>query len=172
MNSDIVNVIRVIPNSIVTESVTRRVYLDQDNNFKSNKLLDVVKIGVVERHKNTNIGIGLVENFHLQNGAIATTISHDSHNIIVIGDNDEDMALAVNTLIDLQGGIVITSNNEINASLALPIAGLMSEKSMEEVCLDLRKLREVAMSNIPNTLEPFMTLSFMALPVIPEPNYR
>lgn len=171
LNSDIVNVIRIIPNSIVTESVTRRVYLDQDNNFKSNKLLDVVKIAVVERHKNTkNIGIGLVENFHLQNGAIATTISHDSHNIIVIGDNDEDMALAVNTLIDLQGGIVITSNNEIKASLALPIAGLMSEKSMEEVCLDLRKLREVAMSilNIPHTLEPFMTLSFMALPVIPE----
>lgn len=95
-------------------------------------------------------------------------LSHDSHNIIVIGDNDEDMALAVNTLIDLQGGIVITSNNEIKASLALPIAGLMSEKSMEmeEVCLDLRKLREVAMSilNIPHTLEPFMTLSFMALP--------
>ncbi len=171
LKSDIVNVIRVIPNSIITESVTRRVYLDKYNNFISNKLLDVVKIAVVERHKNTkNIGIGLVENFHLQNGAIATTISHDSHNIIVIGDNDEDMSIAVNTLIDLQGGIVISSESKIKASLALPIAGLMSEKSMEDVCDDLRNLRKVAINdlNIPNDLEPFMTLSFMALPVIPE----
>ena len=171
LKSDIVNVIRIIPNSIITESVTRRVYIDDEGNFKSSKYLDVVKIAVIERHNNTkNIGIGLVENFHLQNGAIATTISHDSHNIIVIGDSDEDMAIAVNKLREMQGGIVIASKKEVKASLALPIAGLMSEKTMEEVCEDLRKLRYEAQNtlNIPPSLEPFMTLSFMALPVIPE----
>ena len=171
LKSDIVHVIRVIPNSIITESVTRRVYLDEENNFKTNQLLDVIKIAVLERHHSTNnIGIGLIENFHLQNGAIATTISHDSHNIIVIGDNDYDMAIAVNKLNNLQGGIVIASKGEIEASLALPIAGLMSANPMEEVCTDLRKLRKTAIEvlNIPDTLEPFMTLSFMALPVIPE----
>lgn len=171
LKSDVVNVIRIIPNSIITESVTRRVYIDDEGNFKSSKYLDVVKIAVIERHNNTkNIGIGLVENFHLQNGAIATTISHDSHNIIVIGDSDEDMAIAVNKLREMQGGIVIASKKEVKASLALPIAGLMSEKTMEEVCEDLRKLRYEAQNtlNIPPSLEPFMTLSFMALPVIPE----
>lgn len=171
LKSDIVNVIRVIPNSIITEAVKRRVYLDEENNFKSNELLDVIKIAVLERHHNTNnIGIGLIENFHLINGAIATTISHDSHNIIVIGDNDDDMALAVNKLKELQGGIAIASDGEIKASLALPIAGLMSSSTMEEVCEDLRMLRKTAIDvlNIPQMLEPFMTLSFMALPVIPE----
>ncbi|HSN66410.1 MAG TPA: adenine deaminase C-terminal domain-containing protein, partial [Fusibacter sp.] len=117
-----------------------------------------------------NIGIGLVENFHIKGGAIATTIAHDSHNIIVIGDNDADMALAVNEIVRLQGGITIASKGAIMGSLPLPIAGLMSSESMEHVADVLSNLRKIAIEtlHIPKSLEPFMTLSFLALPVIPE----
>lgn len=171
LKSDVANVIRITSGSIVTEHVVRRVYLDEDGNFISNKHLDIAKIAVIERHgKTDNVGIGLVENFHLKGGAIATTIAHDSHNIIVIGDNDQDMALAVNELVRLQGGITIASKGRILDALALPIAGLMSNQSMEFVADKLSHLRVLARTElgIPETLEPFMTLSFLALPVIPE----
>ncbi len=170
LSSDLVNVIRITPGSIVTEGVIRRVYQDVDGNFKSNSLIDVVKIAVLERHgKTANIGIGLVENFHLKGGAIATTISHDSHNIIVVGDSDCDMAMAVNHLRVIQGGIVVIKNGVILGDLALPIAGLMSEQPMELVSKQLKKLRNYAYQELEVTskLEPFMTLSFLALPVIP-----
>lgn len=170
LSSDLVNVIRITPGSIVTEGVVRRVYQDVDGNFKSNSLIDVVKIAVLERHgKTANIGIGLVENFHLKGGAIATTISHDSHNIIVVGDSDCDMAMAVNHLRIIQGGIVVVKNGVILGDLALPIAGLMSEQPMELVSKQLKKLRNYAYQELEVTskMEPFMTLSFLALPVIP-----
>lgn len=171
LDSDVANVIRITSGSIVTEHVVRRVYLDSDGNFISNKHLDITKIAVIERHgKTDNVGIGLVENFHLKGGAIATTIAHDSHNIIVLGDNDQDMALAVNELVRLQGGITIASKGKVLDSLALPIAGLMSNESMEFVADKLSHLRALARTElgIPEALEPFMTLSFLALPVIPE----
>jgi adenine deaminase len=171
LNNDIVNVIHMNPGSIVTEKVVRRVYLDEKNLFISNRHLDVVKIAVIERHgKTKNIGLGLVENFNLKNGAIATTIAHDSHNIIVIGDNDVDMAVAVNEIKRIQGGITIAQNGQIEASLELPIAGLMSTESMETVSEKLRLLRKIAYEKlqISPKVEPFMTLSFLALPVIPE----
>ena len=171
LKSDVAHVIRITPGSIVTEHVIRRVYLDSDGNFKSSKHLDISKIAVIERHgKTKNIGIGLVENFHIKNGAIATTIAHDSHNIIVIGDNDDDMAVAVNEIVRLQGGIAISSAGEVKGSLPLPIAGLMSSESMESVSDVLSSLRTIAVESlsIPRSLEPFMTLSFLALPVIPE----
>ncbi|MBM7561027.1 adenine deaminase [Fusibacter tunisiensis] len=171
LNSDLVNVIHMTPESIVTNRAVRRVYLDLDGYFTPNKLLDVVKIAVIERHGNThNIGLGLIENFNLKNGAIATTIAHDSHNIIVIGDSDSDMAVAVNELIRVQGGITIAQNGAIKATLELPIAGLMSTDSMENVSEKLSELRKIAYESlqISNKVDPFMTLSFMALPVIPE----
>lgn len=170
LTSDLVNVIRITPGTIVTEAVVRRVYQDVHGNFESNPLIDVVKIAVLERHgKTANIGIGLVENFQLKGGAIATTISHDSHNIIVVGDSDRDMALAVNRLRVIQGGIVIVKNGVVLGDLALPIAGLMSELPMEVVSRQLKTLRDFAYQelNIAPRLEPFMTLSFLALPVIP-----
>ncbi|HAS73759.1 MAG TPA: adenine deaminase [Clostridiales bacterium UBA8960] len=171
LESDVAHVIRINPGSIVTEHVVRRVYMDEQGYFKTNKHLDIKKIAVIERHgKTKNVGIGLVENFHLVNGAIATTISHDSHNIIVVGDNDDDMAMAVNEIVKLQGGITIVSQGKVKGSLPLPIAGLMSSDSMEHVASVLRNLRVIANQElkIPATLEPFMTLSFLALPVIPE----
>ncbi len=170
LKSDVVQVIRVTPGSILTEAVMRRVYQDAVGNFQANSLIDVVKIAVVERHgKTDNIGIGLVENFHLRGGAIATSISHDSHNIIVVGDSDSDMALAVNHLKHLQGGIVVVANGIVCGALALPIAGLMSPEPMEIVSNTLYDLRQMAISElgIDPRLEPFMTLSFLALPVIP-----
>lgn len=171
LESDVAHVIRISPGSIVTEHVIRRIYLDDEGYFESNRHLDISKIAVIERHgKTKNIGIGLVENFHIKNGAIATTISHDSHNIIVIGDNDNDMAIAVNEIVRLQGGITIASGGEIKGVLPLPIAGLMSTESMESVSENLSKLRKIAIDtlSIPSSVEPFMTLSFLALPVIPE----
>lgn len=171
LKTDIVNVIHMNPGSIVTDRVVRRVYLNENNLFISNKHLDVVKIAVIERHgKTKNIGLGLVENFNLKNGAIATTIAHDSHNIIVIGDNDEDMAVAVNEIKRIQGGITIIQGGKVEASLELPIAGLMSNESMETVSEKLRLLRKIAYEKlqISPKVEPFMTLSFLALPVIPE----
>lgn len=171
LESDVAHVIRISSGSIVTEHVVRRVYLDSNGYFAANRRLDIVKIAVIERHgKTKNIGIGLVENFHIKDGAIATTIAHDSHNIIVIGDNDEDMAVAVNEIVTLQGGITIASNGKVLGSLPLPIAGLMSTESMESVSETISKLREIAVEklSVPTSLEPFMTLSFLALPVIPE----
>jgi adenine deaminase len=171
LKSDLVNVIRVTPGSLVTEKVSRRVYLDAGGYFTANPYIDVVKIAVLERHGKTDTtGVGLVENFNLRGGAIATTIAHDSHNIIVIGDSDSDMALAVNEIKRLQGGIVIASNGKIKGALPLPIAGLMSPDSMESVAEQHMALKEIAYSdlNIPRNLEPFMTLSFLSLPVIPE----
>lgn len=171
LESDVAKVIRITPGSIVTEHVVRRIYQDHNGHFKPNPMIDIVKIAVLERYGKTNtIGIGLVENFKIKNGAIATTISHDSHNVIVIGDNDADMAQAVNALIEIEGGIVLASNGKIIGKLPLPIAGLMSTQSMEEVSSQIEKLKKLANEtlSIPSTLEPFMTLSFLALPVIPE----
>lgn len=171
LQNDLVNVIRMTPGSIVTERVTRRVYLNENGLFTANPNLDVIKISVLERHgKTKNIGLGLVENFNLKNGAIATTIAHDSHNIIVIGDNDDDMAVAVNELIRIQGGIVLVQHSSVLGSLPLPIAGLMSDEPMETVSHKLKELRQIAYDvlKVPSKVEPFMTLSFLALPVIPE----
>lgn len=170
LKSDVAQVIRVTPGSIITEGVSRRVYLDALGNFVANPLIDVVKIAVVERHgKTNNVGVGLVENFNLRGGAIATTIAHDSHNIIVIGDSDEAMARAVNHLRSLQGGIVLVAGDSVRGALALPIAGLMSPEPMEVVSKTLFELRALAKEalGIQPALEPFMTLSFLALPVIP-----
>lgn len=169
LTSDIVNVVSILPFSLVTEKVIRKISLDSNGNFIKNKHIDIVKLAVIERHKGTgNIGLGLVENFKITNGAIATTIAHDSHNIIVIGDNDEDMLLAVKELEKLQGGIAVSYNGQVN-SLQLKIAGLMSERPMEEVAINLGLLQNIAHNDlgVNKKIDPFMTLSFLALPVIP-----
>jgi adenine deaminase len=171
LQSDVANVIRISPGSIVTEHVIRRVYQDEDHNFTVNPMIDVVKLAVIERHgKKNTIGLGLVENFHLKNGAIASSIAHDSHNIIVVGSNDEDMKIAVNKVIEMDGGIALASEGLIKGKLPLKIAGLMSDLPMERVSENLNQLRLQAKTTlgIPEGLEPFMTLSFLALPVIPE----
>ena len=130
---------------------------------------DVLKIAVVERHKNTrHIGIGYIQGYGLTSGAVATSISHDSHNIIVVGTNEEDMAAAVNRLVELKGGIVVYDKGEVTAEVPLAIAGIMSDEPLVEVNRKLEDAKEKAFSlGVNREIDPFMTLSFMALPVIP-----
>lgn len=129
---------------------------------------DVLKVTVIERHgKNGNIGRGFVRGFGLKRGAIASSVGHDSHNITVIGATDEDMAVAVNRLIDLKGGFVVSDGGKVTAELALPIAGLMSPKPFEEVTKDLHALRDAAYALDCVLPEPFLQVAFLALPVIP-----
>ena len=129
---------------------------------------DVIKIAVIERHgKNGNIGRSFVKGFGLKTGAIASSVSHDSHNIVVIGVNENDMALAANRIIAMGGGFAIANENRITADIALPIAGLMSKQPFEIVAKDLEILRNAA-NELGCTLpEPFLQLAFLALPVIP-----
>ncbi|SET52967.1 Adenine deaminase [Natronincola peptidivorans] len=170
ITSDIVNVIKLLPHSLVTEKAVRKV--DALNGvFQYNRNLDILKLAVIERHKSTgNIGLGLVEDFKMKNGAIASTIAHDSHNIIVIGDNDEDMLLAIKEVEKIGGGITICSKGKVLKSLALPIGGLISDGTMEEVDLQLKEMLDIAYNQLAvnKNIDPFMTLSFLALPVIPE----
>lgn len=163
------NVIGLLSHNLVTEKLTRNV--DTENNiFKFNKDKDILKLVVIERHSDKkSIGLGLVENFKLKNGAIASTVAHDSHNIIVVGDNDKDIINAVNEIKRIGGGITISSNNVIMDSLSLPIAGLMSDKDIHYVSDKLDEMLKIAYEklNVNKDIEPFMTLAFLALPVIP-----
>ncbi|MEG1658805.1 MAG: adenine deaminase [Oscillibacter sp.] len=130
---------------------------------------DVLKIAVVERHKNTHhIGIGYLRGYGLQAGAVATSISHDSHNIIVVGANEADMAAAVNRVVALGGGIVVLKDGKSLAELPLGIAGIMSDDSLVAVNSALETAKQQAFAlGVSRGIDPFMTLSFMALPVIP-----
>ncbi|MVS99546.1 adenine deaminase [Devosia marina] len=129
---------------------------------------DVIKVAVIERHgKNGNIGRSFVTGFGLKRGAIASSVGHDSHNITVVGATDADMAIAVNRLIELGGGFVVSDGGKVTAELALPIAGLMSLKSFEEVAEDLHHLRDAAKALDCVLPEPFLQVAFLALPVIP-----
>lgn len=170
LNKDIANVIRLLPHSLVTQKVVRKVEVE-NGEFKINKNLDILKLAVIERHNATgNVGLGLVEDFKLKDGAIALTIAHDSHNLIAIGDNDEDMLLAINEVAKVGGGIAIASKGNIKKSLKLPIAGIMSDESMEDVNKKLAEMLNIAYEQlgVNKEIDPFMTLSFLALPVIPE----
>ena len=129
---------------------------------------DVIKVAVVERHgRNGNIGRGFVTGFGLKRGAIASSVGHDSHNITVVGASDDDMALAVNRIRELRGGFVVAEAGRITAELALPIAGLMSDLSFEAVADKLHLLRDAAKALGCVLPEPFLQVSFLALPVIP-----
>ena len=168
LESNKVNVIKLLPHSLITKKVERKVQLE-NGEFKPQN--DILKAAVVERHSKTgNIGLGLVEGFGLKNGAIASTIAHDSHNIIIIGDNDRDMLKAIYELERVGGGITIVSNGKIIDTLPLKIAGLMSQSPLEEVNEKLNKMLESSYEilGVNREYEPFMTLSFIALPVIPD----
>lgn len=169
LDNDIVNVIRLLPHSLITERVTRKVEL-RANEFHYDKRLDILKVAVIERHKATgNIGLALVENFMLKSGALASTVAHDSHNLIVIGTNDEDMLLAIDEIKRIGGGLTIANNGKIEESLPLPIAGLMSDQSLEEMNIALKSLYSLARKlGVNKEIDPFMTLAFLALPVIPD----
>lgn len=169
LKSDFVKVISLLDHSIITKKVVRKVDV-VDGRFVVNPKIDVLKLAVVERHKNTgNVGIGLVEGFGLSGATIGTTIAHDSHNMLLIGDNDEDMMVAMNHLKSLEGGLVIVKDGEVVESLQLEVAGLMTNESFDYVNDKLTHLEALAREyGVPKGVDPFMTLAFLALPVIPD----
>jgi adenine deaminase len=166
--SDLVKTIEVIPHQLVTKAINSKIKI-KNGNAISNIETDTLKICVIERHRATgNIGKGFVKGFNLKSGAIASTVAHDSHNMIVVGTNDYDMYIAAVELVKSQGGKVVVNNGEVISKLPLPIAGLMSDKDFNYVLEKCAELNH-ASRTIGCTLEdPFMTMAFMSLPVIPE----
>ena len=164
-----VRTIEVIPHQLITKSVESEVRV-VNGNAVSNLDNDALKICVIERHRATgNIGKGFVKGFNLKCGAIASTVAHDSHNIIVVGDNDEDMLHSVEKLIETGGGITMFKDGRELGTHRLEIAGLMTDDSLENVTECLDKMHEICEKElcVNKDIDPFMTLCFMALPVIP-----
>ena len=156
---------------ITTKEVEEQVPYQEDSGgryFVSDDTFQ--KIAVIERHKYTGkVGTGILKGFGIRNGAIASSVSHDYHNIIVAGDNDNDMLIAVQELIRTQGGYTLVEKGEVFDTLPLPVMGLMSDLGFDEVNRILaRMLKKAHGMGIPSGFDPFITLSFMALPVIPE----
>ena len=166
--SDIVKTIEVIPHQLVTKSTVSKIKIENGNAI-SNTDTDTLKVCVIERHRATgNIGKGFIKGFGLKSGAIASTVAHDSHNMIIVGTNDYDMYVAAVELVKSQGGKVVVNNGEVISKLPLPIAGLMSDREFDYVLEKCAELNQASHS-IGCTLEdPFMTMAFMSLPVIPE----
>ena len=136
---------------------------------QSDPVSDILKIAVVERHHASGqIGLGLVKGLGLKRGAIATSVAHDSHNIIVAGADDSDMKTAVQEIEKMQGGFAVVEEGKILAGLPLPVAGLISLRPAEEVASKMEDLNEAAREIGATLQNPFITLSFLALPVIPE----
>lgn len=165
------NVISMLPHSLVTKAEVRDVRPDAGGLFQCADNPGLLKLAVVERHHATgNVGMGIIENYGLKNGAVATTVAHDSHNIVVCGDNDEDMLAAIKDIEAMGGGITLVRDGQVVCHLPLPIGGLMSDKSAEQVAEQLKSMVEVAYRDfaINPDNEAFMALSFMTLPVIPE----
>ncbi|MBM7704314.1 adenine deaminase [Metabacillus iocasae] len=162
------NIIEIIPNSLVTNHLIEQV--DTQNGFFQPSIQhDQLKMAVIERHHLTgNIGLGIVKGFELKSGAIATTIAHDSHNIVAVGTNDEDLLLAVQTIHEIGGGIVIVKEGRVLHSLQLSIGGLMATTCMEEVNDTLTHVHDALHDlHITDSFNPLLTLSFLSLPVIP-----
>ncbi|WP_346665829.1 adenine deaminase [uncultured Mailhella sp.] len=164
-------VIGLRPHSLITECLLRSVETGPDGEVELARNPGLLKIAVLERHHATGkMGVGLLDGrYGLRNGAIATTIAHDSHNIVVAGDSEADMLAAVREVERLQGGIVMVSEGRVLAELPLPVGGLMSERPAAEVSARLNELLKLASSHyhIWEGADAFMTLSFLALPVIP-----
>ncbi|MGM9548891.1 MAG: adenine deaminase [Faecousia sp.] len=154
-------VIGMVPGQIITQDAGYAAGVDLDR--------DILKMAVIERHRNTrHIGIGYLKGYGLRSGAVATSVAHDSHNIICVGANDEDMAFAANRIAQNHGGIVVVESGRVLAELPLEIAGIMSDKPLGEVNTLLENAKQAAYSlGVGKDIDPFMTLSFMSLPVIP-----
>ncbi len=161
-------IIEVIPGQIITRKIMTGVTVE--NGFAVPDVnRDILKLVVVERHKATgNIGVGLVKGFGLKKGALASSVAHDSHNIIAVGASDEDIYLAIKEIERLQGGLAAVADCRVLASLRLPIAGLLSDEPLETVVRKVEKLEKAARELGSTLTSPFATLSFLALPVIPE----
>ncbi|WP_338450731.1 adenine deaminase [Niallia oryzisoli] len=164
------NMIEIIPNSLLTKHTVEDVDINEAGFFQPSIVKDQLKLAVIERHKLTKlVGVGIVKGLGLKAGAIATTVAHDSHNLIVCGTNDSDILFAAQEIKNMQGGLVVVKDGEILASLKLPIAGLISLGTYEEVYRELQELKQALKRlGVSDHFNPFLTLSFLALPVIPE----
>lgn len=175
-NKSILNVMEIIPNKLETNHLKIHITDDIKEACQGNVLFkqcinkDLLKIAVIERHKNTgNIGLGILKGLKVNSGAVATTIAHDSHNLIIAGTNDKDMIFAAKELEKMQGGIVIVKDETVLASISLEIAGLMTNKNYKEAIKDLENL-DKALNKVTSNIDfnLFLTLSFLSLPVIPD----
>jgi adenine deaminase len=161
-------IIKIIPGQIITKKVINTLHVS-DNIILPDIEKDILKVVVVERHRSTgNIGVGFVMGFNLEEGAIASSIAHDSHNIICVGTDNRSIKNAVKKIIHLDGGLTACRNDEVLASISLPIAGLLSPSSLTQVNKEYNHLKKVSNSLGDLPIEPFALLSFLALPVIPE----
>lgn len=161
-------VIEIVPGQIITRKIWEKV-LTSNGHIMPDTARDILKLVVVERHHATgNIGLGLVKGFGIKKGALASTVVHDSHNIIAVGTSDSDIYTAITEIERLEGGLVVAADGNVLASLALPIAGLMSNEPLDVVANKLHKLEQTAAELGSILPAPFATLSFLALPVIPE----
>lgn len=171
LRSSHVRIIDIIPGQVVTKAGEAYVKRDAEGAWVHDKDQDILKLAVVERHNGLgNVAVALIRGYGMKHGAVATSIAHDSHNIIVIGDNDDDMAAAVENLIGLGGGITMVMDGKVLDSHRLEVAGLMTGDGAMEVCRTLERMHETAYKKlkVSENVDPFMTLCFMALPVIPE----
>lgn len=171
LKSNKVNVIKILPGGVVTQKTTAEIKLDDQGEFVRDPEKDLVKVAVVERHQGTgNVACGFLEGYGIKEGAVALSVAHDSHNIIVVGISDEEMEFAVNSLIKQEGGIVLVKEGKVIESMPMPIAGLMSDQSGEWVDQKLTDIHAKAYEElgICGDVEPVMTLCFMSLAVIPE----
>lgn len=165
---NLANVIEIEPNQLITHKKIAKVQVESGMFVPSIKD-DYLKLAVIERHHNLgNIGLGIVHGFGLQKGAVATTVAHDSHNALVCGTNDEDMLIALDALQEMQGGYVVVADGEVLSALPLSIAGLMTNLKAEEAAKQLHDLHSALLQLNPDlNFHLFLTLSFIALPVIP-----
>jgi adenine deaminase len=169
--SGFVRVIDVKPGGVLTGKGRAEVRRDASGNFAFDPAADIAKIAVIERHRNTgNVGLGLIRGYGIRRGAAAISVAHDSHNIICAGTNDPDMAAAVERIIALGGGAVLTHNGTVLEEMPLPLGGLMSDRDGAWVDGKLASLQKKAVEilGVNGNVEPLMTLCFMSLPVIPE----
>ena len=165
----VANIIKVIPNKLETIHLKKELYSLEDK-FVPSTMEDLLKVAVIERHKGTgNIGLGIINGMKLKSGAIATTIAHDSHNLITVGTNDSDMLFAIEKLKEIGGGIIVVNNGQVLSSIKLEIGGLITQRPINEILEDLNKLHD-SINEIAPTIDfnPFLTLSFLSLPVIPD----
>lgn len=170
LESDFVYVIGLIKNNVTTLKKVEKVTV-KNGLFQNNPNQDLLKLAVVERHHQTgNVGLALVKGYGLKNGAIAQTIAHDSHNLILLGDNDQDMMRALHEIEKIGGGIVVVSQGKVEASLSLEVAGIMTNKDCDIVCKTLQKMDQIVrdMGVDKDIVDPFLQLAFLSLPVIPE----
>ena len=171
-NKSTLNVIELIPNKLESNHLRLDISkLNFNDEFVSSTTNDnLLKIAVIERHKNTgNIGLGVLKGLNIKSGAIATTIAHDSHNLIVCGTNDSDMLFAIQELKNINGGIIIVKDGKVLASVSLEIGGIITARKSNDVISDLNKLHDALKIIAPDiNFNPFLTLSFLSLPVIPD----